>query len=198
MNKVLLFFAGALTGLGVGYFVGKKRAEKKAKMPDTTEEIVVNEETEDDEQIEEIDDREVGEMPGDYGYALRYEDDDEEDIEYDDDDLQRDIEEIDDYLCEQEYPREEDDVEEPSGFVKINVDEYFTERHGYDKVKLYLTEHELIDSLGDSYADIFADRGIGLDDLVSEAVTIDGNVVYYRCDKLGCDYEIMYYGGDAG
>lgn len=193
MKGALYFIAGVLVGLGGGYLIGKK---KKNKQQDNV--VLVHHAGEGDERYEERDkqieeDKEVERVAKRNGYITE---DDDEYFDYDQDDLQNDIDAIDDYLGETEHP-EDDEPLVREDFVQISDDEFFTERHEFDKVTLVLdaSGSELRDSLGNDYIDIFAEHGISAEQLMKDAVKND-YTVYYRNDRLESDYEVLYEGGE--
>lgn len=195
MKGALYFIAGVLVGLGGGYLIGKK---KKNKEPDNV--VVVHhvgddeEEKKYEERREPLDeDEEVVHVAKQHGYII---DEDEEYIDYDQNDLQNDIDAIDDYLGETEHP-EDDEPLVREDFVQITDDEFFTERHEFDKVVLVLDSSgsELRDSIGNDYLDIFAEHGMSAEQLMKDAIKNE-YTVYYRNDRLGSDYEVLYEGGE--
>lgn len=188
MKQVLYFLAGALVGLGGGYLLGKrhKNKEKTEKIEEKPVEMEPEEEEFDEEEVINVAKRE------------RYVPNDEE---YDDDyDIQDDIEEIDDYICELEHP-EDDDERVPKGFERITDDDYYTSKSDFDKIRLVLDYSErlsptLMDGLGNDMADMFARNGISMDDIYEQSAHGD-NLVYYRCWRLDSDYEIAVEEGGS-
>lgn len=187
MKQVLYFLAGALVGLGAGYLIGKKHKEKTGKV---VKEVIVTDEIEEEER--ENRDEEVEHVARKYGYVIE----DDEDIDYDQDDIQSDIEDMEDYLSETEHP-EDDEPEPDEGFVIISDDEYFTERHEFDKIRLFLDYQgdHLVDGLGNDYLDIFAEHGLSREKIINDAENND-LTVYYRNNGMESDFEVLYEGGE--
>lgn len=188
MKQALYFFAGLLVGLGGGYLVGKKRKNKENAKK-------IDEKTVENEQEEEFEEEEVSDVVRKAHYIPVEED------EIDDDyDIQSDIEEIDDYICELEHP-EDDDEHPPRAFELITDDDYYTSKNDFDKIKLVLDYSErlsptLMDGLGNDMADMFARNGISMDDIYYKSGRGE-NMVYYRCWKMDSDYEIAVEEGGS-
>lgn len=205
MIERLLYFAGGFAlGGTLFYFVGKRARsqnpdnEEAANSPDTTGKIVV--ESIDDEHYDEdhFDREEVIEVAKKEGYIPTYVM--ENDLVYDDIDLDNELEEMDDYLAETEHPTD-DDSETQRVLYVIDADEYYTERHEYDKIKLFLENGAdgsllLVDALGNKYNSMF-DPEYPIEVLPSmiSRNSSDGSI-YFRNDKHHSDFEVMFDGGD--
>lgn len=192
MKQVLYFLAGALVGLGGGYLLGKRHKNKE-----NTQKIV-EKPVEMEPEEEEFEEEEVIDVVRRQRY-VPVEDENEDEID-DDYDIQDDIEEVDDYICELEHP--EDDDERPGrAFERITDDDYYTSKSDFDKIRLTLDYSErssptLMDSLGNDMADIFARNGISMDDIYIQSAH-GGDLVYYRCWKMDSDYEIAVEDGGS-
>lgn len=196
MKGALYFIAGVLVGLGSGYLIGKRRKNKN-KEP---EKMVTTYHVEEDEKDEgrrrhvESTEEEVEHVARKSGYISKEED--EEYVDYDQEDIQNDLDDIDDYLSELEHPEDDEPVVRDD-FVKIADDQFYTERHDFDKIKLVLDADgsQLMDGIGNDYIDLFAEHGLSAEQLMKDAIQ-NGYTVYYRNDKLESDYEVLYEGGE--
>lgn len=192
MKGVLYFLAGALMGSGLGYLIwGRKKNVKKA---DTDVKEVESREAEETTYDDISKEKEVEEVVRAAKYVVA---EDEEDEFYDEEDLQNDIEDIDDYICELEHP-EDDDEPAPKAFEKINDDDFYTSKAEFDKIRLVLDRNDgtLMDSLGNDMSDMFARNGVSVDQLYFESNRGE-DMVYYRCRKMDSDYEISVEEGDG-
>lgn len=195
--KGLLYFLGGFAVGGLSFFfVGKAAGKKmKKKEKDCSEDIrdTITVDAIDDENYDhDMFRKEVNELLVQEHY-IPVKEPDEVISEYDGD-IDGDIEEIDEYLSETEHP--EEDVEEETLHV-VDADEYYTERHEYDKVKLFLEADgsALCDALGNDYLDSFRDTGYGPEALMVMCAKANGDSIYFRNDHLNTDFEVMFEGG---
>ena len=198
MRWIWAFLGGFASGGALFYILGRRHGAAKqpetkivevTKTPDTTRKIVVP--SIDDEYYDhDMDRKEVTDLMHGSHYILD---------DYDEIDLQNNIEEMDDYLCETEHPEDDDPEEERESLLVIDVDEFHTERHEYDKIRLYLDEDgsTLTDQMGNNYLDRFAELGYGREALLGMSLVYSEDNLYLRDDAIQTDYEIMFGGGDS-
>lgn len=196
MNRLLYFLGGLAVGGLSGFLVGRKLKKKKndeeAKTPDTTEDF--DDSKNEDGSVDLTDYRGEGvtELLMREHYIPDRSDYEEVVDEYDEEDLQNDIEEVDDYLCQYEHP--EDDLPRMKTFEPITNDEYYTERNDWDKIKLFMdsTGSSLCDALGNDYLEMFSENGYGSGELAGMSVRAEDGILYFRNELMQTDYMIIF------